>query len=225
MPAIQPQAYEIFAREFVARGARRTHAPEAAAAAGYPGGAVNGPYLLLNRPEVKEAIQRELALRFGELEITAKRTFEEIGRIAFSDPAELFDENGSLLPLHRMTPHQRAAISSMDFETTFRGRGDDATPVTTVKIRLWDKTSMLKLLGQHFKIIHDDKDGLNALAGELANQLRAGRERAQAARRSPAQPAQPAEVVEEARIIAAVNSLPQPAALAAQEIEDEERIW
>jgi phage terminase small subunit len=221
--------HDLFLHEYIARGARLSLAGAAAEAAGLEPRSAQSTLAL---PHVKARLQQMLLEHFGELEITAKRTFEEIARIAFSDPAELFDENGDMLPLHKMTPSQRAAIASIDFETVLRGRGNAAMPVTTVKIKLWDKPGALKVLAQHYKIINDDKEGLNALAGELAVQLRAGRERAQTARRAPT-PITPLTsvvdtsltAVEDARIIPPVN--PATSATSATPVKEteHEQIW
>jgi len=209
MTAITTTAVDRFAREYVVRGARRNALLEAAAAAGI----CDETARALIRQNATKAKIRELTLaHFDELEITSQKVFEEMGAIAFMDPGELLDANGDLLPVHRMAPRTRAAISSIDYETRMQGRGDDAIPVHTVKIRFHDKGQMLNLLARHFKIIGDEKSNENALAHELAAALRDGRLRAQAARRTDSQP------VEEARII-------EPAQLTPPEIQHEEQIW
>lgn len=200
---------ERFAREYVVRGARRNALLEAAAAAGIGEETARA---LIRQNATKNRIRELLLEHFDELEITSQRVFEEMGAIAFMDPGELLDGNGDLLPVHRLAPRIRAAISSIDYETRMQGRGDDAIPVHTVKIRFHDKGQMLQLLARHFKIIGDEKANENALAHELAAALRDGRLRAQAARRSDSQP------VEEARII-------EPAQLPSSETQHEDRIW
>lgn len=201
---------DLFAREFVAQGARLNAMPVVAEAVGI---SVDAARVLLRRREVKARIRELMLERFDELEISAQRVFEEIGAIAFIDPGEMLDANGDLLPVHAMSPRMRSAIASIDYETRMVGRGNAATPVNTIKIRLHDKGAMLQLLARHYKIIGDEKSqSESVLAQELAAALRDGRLRAQAARRGDSQPVEDARIIEPAQ-------LPQP------ENRDAEQIW
>jgi phage terminase small subunit len=184
---------ESFAQEYVALGARRGATPQAAAAAGI-GTKGNAPYNFFARPEVQKRIAELLAERYGEQTITAQRVFEEMGAIAFADPADWMDETGQLLPPHRLSPRARAAIASIDFETRMEGRGEEAVPVHTIKVRTHGKNEMLKLMAQHFKIISNN-DGINALATELTKQLREGRARAKALRAAGVTDAEDAVII------------------------------
>ena len=201
--AISPQTIETFAQVYVANGARLPAARLAAIEAGLSDRPNTGAaWKFLRRKDVQARIAELLAERYGELQIDAKRVMEEMGAIAFFDPAELHDEAGQLLPIHLMPPRVRAAIASADFETRFEGRGEDAVPVHVVKLRFHSKNDMLKLMAQHFKLINDNA-GVNALASELTKQPREGRERARALRKAGVTD------VEEAVIIPQ-RALPEP---------------
>ncbi|MGH8674174.1 MAG: terminase small subunit [Burkholderiales bacterium] len=229
MPQLDNPMHERLALEYVALGCRKTAASEAARAVGFSG-SMTAVYTLLHHPAMQERIRELTGEIFIELGITAKRTFGEIARIAYADPGEMFDASGNMLPLHKMAPEVRAMISSMDFETTMRGRGDDAYPVHTVKVRLWNKLEALSILARHFKIVDNDKQGLDALAGQLATMLREGRTRAQAHRRASLDNVSDAAIIEPETPASRARAL--PAAVPSrvmlppeQEIDDEERIW
>jgi hypothetical protein len=177
-PVTSIDKIELFAQTYVAGGARASSMRNAAVAAGLSEAT---SWNFFRRADVQKRVAELLSERYGELTITAQRIFEEMGAIALFDPAEMFDENGDLLPAHLMPPRVRAAIASYEFDTTMVGRGPNATPVTTVKVKMHSKNEMLKLMAQHFKLISDN-EGINALATELTKQLREGRERARAVR-------------------------------------------
>jgi hypothetical protein len=62
---------------------------------------------------------------------------EEICRIAFCDPADLFDQDGRLRQIKDLPPHVRAAVASVE---TVRGGG--------IKVKLWNKNNALDSLGR-----------------------------------------------------------------------------
>lgn len=117
---------------------------EAAAAAGYKEG--HYPATLLKNPIVKTM----LALRMQEMADaqTANRhkVIRELSRIAFCDPAKLFDANGRPLPLPDIDRDTRASIVGVDVQETFEGE-----EVSVVKkYKLADKKGALDSLGKHF---------------------------------------------------------------------------
>lgn len=225
MPAIADPSHERFAQEYVALGCRRSMIKAAARAAGLDIG--NKIYPIVNSPVVIDRIRELTTEIFGDLGISARTTFEEIARIAYVDPGELFDENGDLKPISELPPGVRAAIASIDVEIRWEGRGDDAVPITVKKIRFWDKQTALGLLARHFKIVGDEKEGINALAGELANRLAAARARRKAREDAP--------LVEEVKsAIEDATVIEQPAALLSPlpamvpvtaEHDDDDALW
>lgn len=190
---------ELFAREYVKMGARHGAIRAACTAVGIEGVNAGG---FFRRKDVQARISELLIERYGELDITAKKVMEEMGAIAFFDPGELFDEHGSLMPIHQLPPRVRAAIASLDLESRVQMYGDEPVPVHTIKIRFHSKNEILKTLAQHFKLINDNSN-VNALAAELTKQLREGRERAKALRREGVTDAEDAVIIPQA-------ALPQP---------------
>jgi phage terminase small subunit len=167
------QRREIFAAEYAATGNRAA----AAAAAGYsPSGDAAAAHL--QRPEVRQRVTELNKQKLEVAGITAQRVMQELGRIAFLDMRKLFDAEGNLKPVHQLDDDTAAAVASVDMETRWEGRGENAVPVHVKKVRTVDKMASLNLLAKHFKLVGDEGDGVNALASALADRLRSARRRA-----------------------------------------------
>jgi len=124
---------------------------------------------LLRRPQVAAYI----ALRTAEerkkaeknFDITQERVLSELAGIAYCDPADLYDEDGKLLPIRDMPERVRRAIASIE-------HGKDG-----VKIKLWSKTQGADMLAKHLNLYDQhQKAGLGGVA-ELMREI--------AERRSP----------------------------------------
>jgi len=148
----------------------------------------NSTQLRLKRPEVARRV-RELGdglLRSAD--ITAQRVMLELGRIAFADHRNLYDEDGELRNPRDLDDDSASAISGVTYEArtepgprvmdlaTGKLRPSRRT-VQVVKIRKHDKVAALSLLARHFKLVGEDSDGVNALANVLADRLKAARQR------------------------------------------------
>jgi phage terminase small subunit len=116
------------------------------------------------------AIKRHLAsarLRLAEkFEATTERIVLELARISYLDPAELFDENGKLKPIHEIPPEVRAAISSIQVTTNQEGE-------TVTKLKLWDKTKTLEMLSKYRKLYSDAPQTINLYRDEPTEVLEA----------------------------------------------------
>ena len=108
----------------------------------------------LTKPDIQEAIaaaQRQLAEQPG---ITAKRVKQELARLAFSDVRSLFDKGGSLRPIHELSDDEAAAVASLEVIIKNAQAGDGHTD-TVHKVKVWDKTKSLELLGKHFGLFDE----------------------------------------------------------------------
>lgn len=108
----------------------------------------------LRRPAIAEAItaqQRQLAEQTG---ITALRVKEELARLAFSDVRTLFDDTGDLKSIHDLTADEAAPVASFEVIKKNAAAGDGHTD-TIHKLKVWDKTKALELLGKHFGLFDE----------------------------------------------------------------------
>lgn len=107
---------------------------------------------LLTNPAIETAIQAGLAKRLQKAELTADRVLEEMRRLAFADIRRLFDEHGDLKPLHTLSAEDAAAIASIEVVKKNLAAGDNHVDIIH-KVKAWDKTKALDMLGKHFNLL------------------------------------------------------------------------
>ena len=76
----------------------------------------------------------------------------ELARIAFSDTRKLFNEDGSMKLPHEMDDDTAAALAGVD---TFEESDKGVIAGYTRKVKRWDKTRALELLGKHLGMFTD----------------------------------------------------------------------
>ena len=95
-----------------------------------------GPNVVDDAMNRRDAWLREVVLR-------------EVLRIGLSDLREIFNDDGSLKPISQWSRGAAAAVSSVEVEELFSGRGTDRQHVGfTKKIKFWDKSKALDKLGK-----------------------------------------------------------------------------
>lgn len=157
--ALNPKQ-EQFVAEFLIDG----NATQAAIRAGYSKDtAYSQGHRLLKHAEVRAAIDegRQAALQAAGAEAIA--VIRELVSIANSDVSELLDGSGRLRKLSDLPPNVRRAIASFEVEqeavgaarVTDDGMELDPQTVTTTRVKFWDKTKALELLGKHLKMFTD----------------------------------------------------------------------
>lgn len=128
---------------------------------------------LLKHDEIRRAVNEANQKRQKRTEITQDRVLEELGRLAFSDIRRLYDENGSLLRPEDWPDDVAASVASMEVVTKNLGEGEVEY---VAKLKTWDKTRGLEMLGRHLKMFTDKVE--HDLAPGLAERLRRAKDRA-----------------------------------------------
>lgn len=131
---------------------------------------------LLKKPHVSAAVAKAQKKVADKLEITAERVLREIALCGFANMDDYTASDGDTLrlDLSKTTREQRAAIAELTEDTT-GGTGDgERKLVLRTKIKLWDKSRNLELLGRHLKLFTDKMEHSvdEGLAGLLAMKRR-----------------------------------------------------
>jgi phage terminase small subunit len=142
-------------RRFVAEYLVDLNACQAAIRAGYSPKTAEtcGPRLLRNAL-VGQAIQAGQTKRLHTLDISAERILAELARIAFGDVRALYDEDGTLKPVHEWPDEVAAAVSGLEVEDPVVRQGQVVRGGVR-KVKRWDKTRALEMLAKHRGLLKD----------------------------------------------------------------------
>lgn len=109
---------------------------------------------LLADVRITNAIERSYSQIYSSLGVKAQRALAEIVRLALSDTRELFDDAGNLRNIKDLPDSIAPAISSVEVVRRPSANKDDPDEYVH-KIRLWDKTKALNMLGKHLGLLKD----------------------------------------------------------------------
>jgi phage terminase small subunit len=140
------------------------NASKAAEKAGYAN--PNSGHQLIRNSKVKRYLQAQSDRLAEKFAATKERIIQELCRIAYLDPAELFDENGKLRPIHEIPPETRAAIAGVNVTKNQEGE-------IVSKIKLVDKTKALEMLAKYQKLFSDAPVTVNPYRGMPTAELEA----------------------------------------------------
>lgn len=106
-------------------------------------------YKMLQRPEVREAIEDYERIVSGEAKKRIFRTIRQLEFIESFDPRRLVGPDGEVLPLHELPEEVAAAIAGIEIEELFAGKGEKRQQIgRTRKYRIASKIDASKLLLQ-----------------------------------------------------------------------------
>ncbi len=126
----------------------------------------------LTKPDIQTEVSRLMAERSKRVEVSADTVLAELLKLAMADIGQAFKEDGSLKAIHEMPEEIRRAIAGVDVFEEFEGRGEDREQIGwTKKIRFWDKTKALEMLGRHLRLFTDKFEHTGPNGGPLENVL------------------------------------------------------
>lgn len=106
---------------------------------------------MLTVDKIRKEVDRLRREKEKRLEASADFVVRELMRIAKLDIRKAFNKDGSLKDMKRLPEDVARAISGVDIDELFDGRGEDRKMIGyNKKLRLCDKVKALELLGQHF---------------------------------------------------------------------------
>jgi len=163
----------VFVREYL----KDLNATQAAIRAGYSEATARSQgQRLLTDADIQAAIQSAMDARSKRAEITADRVLQEIARLAFVDMRKFYREDGSLKVVKDLDDDTAAAIASLETVELFDGSGENRVQVGHIKkLKVWDKSKNLELLGKHLKLFIDKIEHSGVDGGPLVIHHRYGR--------------------------------------------------
>jgi phage terminase small subunit len=132
---------------------------------------------LMTNDAICAEIERGTCARLKAMGATTERIILELVRIAFHDKRSIYNKDGSIKPPSEWDDATAAALSGMDVEELYEGRGEDRHFIGNLrKVRFAEKTKALELLGKYRKLWTDKvefpgKDGEPQQIGGLFTDL------------------------------------------------------
>ena len=148
----------LFAKALLANGGNKT---QAATSAGYkPGRAAEQAGWRLSKDiEVQALIREGHQKAAGIAGLEVERTLLEIARLCYSDPGQLYDATGKIIPIKDLPADVRATVAGAEVEPVYSGRGRRRSVAYYIKkIKLWDKNAALEKAMKFHGLYREDND-------------------------------------------------------------------
>ncbi len=111
----------------------------------------------LSKPVIREALTQAMEKRENELEITAEMVLNEFARIAFVDPRNFFNPDGSAKAITELDEDTASALAGFQIDDLFEGKGKDRQLIGYVKkYKIADKIRALEALAKHLGITSEN---------------------------------------------------------------------
>jgi phage terminase small subunit len=131
---------------------------------------------LLKKADIREAVNAGNEKANAKLDLTVARVKAEIARLAFYDPKDFWNDNGTAKPLHEIPEDSRRAIAGFEVMELFEGHGEDRGLAGYIKkFKLISKDRALELAARHLKMLTDRVEVADA--DKIVERLQAGRRR------------------------------------------------
>lgn len=105
---------------------------------------------LLRNVEVQAALTSGMNARSERTQITQDRVLQEYARIAFFDPRNLFNADGTPKPITELDDDTAAALAGVDLQDVYEGYGDERVFIGyTKKYKVADKKGALDSVARH----------------------------------------------------------------------------
>ena len=135
-------------KKFIAQYLVDYNGKRAALSAGYNRStAANQAQRMLNDPKVKRAIAHYKRLEQKRLRLTKLDILEELRNLVTLDPADIYDENGRVKPIHDIPLRARSMITGFEQTETVDHETGETTIVT--KVKLCNKVAGIDLAMKH----------------------------------------------------------------------------
>lgn len=110
---------------------------------------------LLAKVHIKAEVRAAQADRRRRTRVTADKVVRELGRIAFADLVDLFNDDGSLRSIREVPLETRRAIQSIEVRRHQPATDSDRDPQTIVRIKMEPKSPALEKLCKYLGLIQE----------------------------------------------------------------------
>ncbi len=142
-------------QRFVAEYLVTMNGTQAAINAGYsPKTAYSTANENLNKPEIKRAIAEQTAKGLAKVGLSADKTKEAIRRVIDADIRTLFDAEGNVIPIHKLSDEGAALIAGFEVVKKNLVAGDGQTDIV-YKVKLKDQSRYVEMAAKHFGLLVD----------------------------------------------------------------------
>ncbi len=156
---------KLFAERYLTNG---RNGSEAAIYVGAPvANAGSQAYRWLQHPDVKALVEERTADVVEQAVLNTDRWAKEMAAIGHFDMGELYDDDGALIPVHKLPEHVRRGLGSVKIERRFEGKGEDRVEVITQEVKPCDKNAALANIGRHLGAF--DKDNAQKVTAIQVN--------------------------------------------------------
>lgn len=150
-----PRKPQFDRARFIAEYLRTNNATKAAIAAGYSEKTARqqGSRLLSN-VDIQSEIKAQRKEMVAAAKVDAQDVLSRLKDEVEADIADLFDDNGKLLPVWEWPlVWRQGLISGIDVEELWEGRGEDRTQIGLLrKVKISDRLKRLELIGKHIGV-------------------------------------------------------------------------
>jgi phage terminase small subunit len=121
----------------------------------------------LTKSHVRDAVEKAKALRVRRTQITQDRVLQEEAKVAFSDPRELFNPDGTLIPLEQLPERIARALASFKIRNHVDKQGNQTV---TYEYKLWDKGRALERVEKHLGMFAKDNAQVGKATGDAVTE-------------------------------------------------------
>ncbi len=131
----------------------------------------------MSNPAITQRIDALVQRKWAAEAMTGGEIIARLARIARVDVRDVFDERGAFRAPQTLSDQGAAAIAGVESAEITAGSGDDQRVIGTVqKVKLRDPLPALKALAEIGGLIRRNGEGMDALAGAIADRMQSRRQ-------------------------------------------------
>ncbi|MCP4612080.1 MAG: terminase small subunit, partial [Planctomycetes bacterium] len=111
----------------------------------------------LTKPDIQKKLRELIQQQTVRTQIDADKVIKEAGRVALADVRLAFNKDGTIKDIHDIPEDLGRAISGIEVEETYEGKGKDQVWTGYIKkIKFWSKDKQIEVLMKHLGLFRED---------------------------------------------------------------------